>query len=150
MREAASGSKDDRQKETAAVHITRGNLFLGLLPYFFESPQFGPGHSAADVADYVQFTSALVPLGCLCAPLVDYIIESLGFGLTAHLITLLGIVYSTLQCFSSMRLQVGTAVLFLIYRANIFAFFPTFAGRVGVAISQLVFLHYQKFAARTD
>jgi hypothetical protein len=113
----------------ACVHTTRCNLYLGLLPYFYESEQFGLGQSP--VADsYVNITSALIPLGCLCAPLIDYLIRHLGFGLTAQSISLIAAAQSLVMLSSSAPLQLVAAGLFVVYRANVFAFPPAFAGKI--------------------
>mmetsp|Transcript_19359 Transcript_19359/g.50788 ORF Transcript_19359/g.50788 Transcript_19359/m.50788 type:complete len:322 (+) Transcript_19359:1053-2018(+) len=112
----------------AGIHVTRGNLFLGLLESFFDSPQFGA--DAATVSYFVNLTSALVPLGCLCAPIVDNIIERFGFATTSYAIAVMGATYSLLMLSSSINLQIVTAVIFLVYRANLFAFPPAFAGRI--------------------
>ena len=88
----------------AGIHVTRGNLFLGLLESFFDSPQFNA--DAATVSHFVNLTSALVPLGCLCAPIVDNIIERFGFAITSYSIALMGATYSLLMLSSSIDLQV--------------------------------------------
>jgi len=112
-----------------AIHVTRGNLYLGLLDYYYESTQFR-GIPQSVVTEYITITSALVPLGCLCAPLVERIIDRCGFGYTAHIIAAIGAVYSVLMLSDDISLQLGTAVLFLVYRANVFAFPSAFAGQV--------------------
>lgn len=111
------------------IHVTRGNMFLGHLAYFFESQQFA-GVPPYITNKYVNITSALVPLGCICAPLVERIIEWYGFGVTAHIIAMIGALYSILMLSTDISMQIVTAVLFLIYRANVFAFPTAFAGRV--------------------
>lgn len=113
------------------VHTTRANLYLGLLAYFYESRQFaGAGASAAETARFVNVTSAMVPLGCLCAPIVEGLIDRLGFGWTAQVIALAGLAQSAVMLSSSLPLQYVAAAIFLVYRANVFAFPPTFAGQI--------------------
>ena len=111
----------------ASVHTTRSNLYLGLLGNFYGSAQFGFVSSDL-VASYVNITSALVPLGCLCAPLVDFFIRTLGYGWTAQTIAIIGAAQSLIMLSPIMPLQLLAASLFVVYRANVFAFPPAFAG----------------------
>jgi LAT3 family solute carrier family 43 protein 3 len=111
-----------------AVHTTRANLYLGLLAYFYESAQFIG--ATGDRTKFVNITSALVPLGCFCAPVVERLIDNLGFGWTAQVIALGGAAQSFIMLSSSLQLQYAAAAVFLVYRANVFAFPPTFAGQI--------------------
>ena len=113
------------------VHTTRANLYLGLLAYFYESEQFtASGASSVTIERFVNITSALVPLGCFCAPIVERLIDQLGFGWTAQAIAAAGIAQSLIMLSSSLPLQYAAAAIFLVYRANVFAFPPTFAGQI--------------------
>jgi len=113
----------------ACIHTTRCNLYLGLLPYFYESKQFSMGTSATSDY-YVNVTSALIPLGCLCAPLINALIQTLGFGYTSQAIALIAAAQSLLMLSPSLPLQLAAACLFVVYRANVFAFPPALTGKI--------------------
>ena len=101
------------------VHTTRANLYLGLLAYFFDSAQFkgDPSTTPPAVASAVNVASALVPLGCLCAPLVERLIDSTGFANTAHAIALLGAFQSLVMLSSHLSLQIVSSIIFLVCKS---------------------------------
>jgi len=98
------------------VHTTRANLYLGLLAYFFDSSQFkaDPGTDPLAVASAVNVASALVPLGCLCAPLVERLIDSTGFAHTAHAIAAMGALQSLVMLSGRLGLQLVSSIIFLV------------------------------------
>ena len=104
-------------------------LGLGLVTSGKLNPE-GKLRAISAIERFVNITSALVPLGCFCAPIVERLIDQLGFGWTAQAIAAAGIAQSLIMLSSSLPLQYAAAAIFLVYRANVFAFPPTFAGQI--------------------
>jgi len=105
------------------VFFTRASLYLGLLGEFLSAPAFAAhGFNADDSAAFVNIISAMVPCGALFAPVIDPVIQRMGFLWYSLWVALMGVAYSLCMLVPSMHMQVLGAFFFTYYRANVFAF----------------------------
>jgi len=98
-----------------SVHMTRSNLFLGIL-----SPLFNSLHQP-DTDAYIQIASFLVPAGAFFTPLVEYTINRLGGAKSAVVVHILGAVYGSLMFASLLWVQLIATGIFGFYRALLYS-----------------------------
>lgn len=99
------------------IFFTRASLYLGLLGEFLSSPAFSARYDAATQAQYVNILSAIVPLGCLFAPVIDPAIQRLGFLSYAIWVALCAVAYSLCMLVPSMQMQLLGCLIFTYFRA---------------------------------
>eukprot|EP01043_Picozoa_sp_COSAG02_P062391 COSAG02_NODE_8597_length_2510_cov_1.579428_2_plen_454_part_00 len=99
------------------IFFTRASLYLGLLGEFLSSPAFSARYDAVTQAQYVNILSAIVPLGCLFAPVIDPAIQRLGFLSYAIWVALCAVAYSLCMLVPSMPMQLLGCLIFTYFRA---------------------------------
>ena len=99
------------------VFFTRASLYLGLLGEFLSSPAFAARYDAATQAQYVNILSAIVPLGCFFAPIIDPAIQRLGFLWYAVWVAVCAVAYSLCMLVPSMPMQLLGCLFFTYFRA---------------------------------
>ena len=105
------------------VHMTRSNLFLGILTPFFES--IGGVSDSTD--NMVQVATFMVPAGALFTPLVEIIISKARGSGGALLVHVLGACYGSLMFVQSpLWVQLITTALYGFYRALLFSVIAAF------------------------
>ncbi|CAE7764761.1 FMP42 [Symbiodinium sp. KB8] len=107
------------------VCMWRSNLFLGLANDFLASL------GDAQHGDVVTTTVAwVIPAGVVFVPVAAWLLDNMGLVVSGYTTFGLGLAYGILTCIPNLWLQVGTAVLFTMYRALFYSYLSTYTAKV--------------------
>eukprot|EP01052_Picozoa_sp_SAG31_P044501 SAG31_NODE_7785_length_1596_cov_3.307281_2_plen_334_part_00 len=109
-----------------AVHMTRSNLYLGILTPFFESIGKSNGVSGATVQQYVMIATLIVPCGCLWVVVVEKLIKAYKGCGGAFVVHVLACAYGGLMFVPILWVQVLGALIYGFYRALLFSVIAVF------------------------
>lgn len=105
----------------ASIQVLRVNSYFGTILQILEAL----GDKECNYF-YTQLFTALLPLGFLCLPLIEYSFKSYGFLGSFHILNGLSIAYNVIVLIPILPLQVLTFILFIICRALLYSLIGTY------------------------
>lgn len=105
----------------AAIQVLRVNSYFGTILQILESLGDENHHYL-----FTQIFTALLPLGFLCLPLIEYSFKNYGFLGSFHILNGLSIAYNVTVLIPNLQIQVITFILFITCRALLYSLIGTY------------------------
>jgi len=103
------------------VCFTRASGYMAVIQPYFTGDTFS--HYPSEQRElYVNIASLMIPFGALYAPVIEPVVNKLGFAYHSVYVMIFGAVWSLLAMVDSLNVQLIGAFVFTYYRANVFAF----------------------------
>lgn len=105
----------------ATVHVVRSNVFLGTANQLFKNMGEAAGETKEDIEYVTTLFGFLLPCGIFAVPIITWVMNRFSITTACQITNILGIIYIGMAMIPNLWVQIGTSIVYTVYRAFVFS-----------------------------